>query len=314
MIAVESASVPSQSKTTKRNRRGEPRQSSSAASSGASSAATNAARSAAAATRRRSRDRRRGCAKRIRCACRNIRFSPCSRERLVPREIAVLVVAGQRKAEVRQVHADLVRAPGLELGFEQRDRRVGLRPRLDAPEDGPRDAAVAVDAHAPLALAGHVARATARPRAARRATCRAPARNSACRSRRRAAARAIRSAPCASSRPSSTPDVSRSSRCTSSRNGASGRAWRSRSITPNESRCRRGRRVRPACRARSARRPRTGSAASRRGATASVRGPARGRRGRADRRYAQLVADVEPGVRARPGGRSRRTSPLRRIR
>ena len=136
---------------------------------------------------------------------------------------------------MREVHADLVRAPGLELGFEQRQRRVGCGHTFDAPEDRAREPAVGIDADAPLAVARHVSSsATARPRAARRATCRAPARDSACRSRRRAAARAIRSSALRFLATSSTPDVSRSSRWTSSRKAASGRAWRNRSMTPNE--------------------------------------------------------------------------------
>ena len=134
------------------------------------------------------------------------------------------------------MHADLVRATGLELGVEQRQRRIGVRPRrASAGTSCARARPSAVDAHAALAVAGHVARrATARRCAARRATCRAPARDSACRSRRRAAARAAPSARARFLATSSTPDVSRSSRCTSSRNVASGRAWRSRSMTPNE--------------------------------------------------------------------------------
>ena len=92
----------------------------------------------------------------MRCACRNIRFSPCLRQHLVPREVAVLVVAGQRKAEVRQVHADLVRAAGVQLRFEQRQRRIGVRTTLRSRRNTVRAAApVALDAHAPLAVAGH---------------------------------------------------------------------------------------------------------------------------------------------------------------
>ena len=156
MIAVESASVPSQSKTTNRNRRG------------ATGGRRQPSRGIEARDERREVRRQRrldddlAAVDRMREAdavrVQEHPLQPLPRERLVPREIAVLVVAGERKAEVREVHADLVRAPGLELGFEQRERRVGLRPHLHAPEDRAREPAVGVHAHAPLAVAGHVAR------------------------------------------------------------------------------------------------------------------------------------------------------------
>jgi hypothetical protein len=38
---------------------------------------------------------------------------------LVQLEVAVLVVSDDRKTEVRQVHADLMRPTGLQIGFEQ---------------------------------------------------------------------------------------------------------------------------------------------------------------------------------------------------
>ena len=41
------------------------------------------------------------------------------RQRLVAREVAVLVVTDDRKAEVRKMHAYLMRTPGLELSFNQ---------------------------------------------------------------------------------------------------------------------------------------------------------------------------------------------------
>ena len=85
-------------------------------------------------------------------------FQSLPRERLVPREIAVLVVAGQRKSQVREVHADLVRAPRLELGFEQRLRRIGIGPHLQAPEDGARQSPGGIDPDAPLAAARDEAR------------------------------------------------------------------------------------------------------------------------------------------------------------
>ena len=56
---------------------------------------------------------------------------------------------------MRQVDADLVRAAGLELGFEQRERRIGVGPDVAAPEDRARELAVrSLDAHAALAVAG----------------------------------------------------------------------------------------------------------------------------------------------------------------
>ena len=76
---------------------------------------------------------------------------------------------------------------------------------------------------------------------------RAPARRSACRSRRRAAARAGRSARARFLATSSTPDVSRSSRWTSSRNAASGRARAAARSRRTRCRCRRARRGPRAC-------------------------------------------------------------------
>ncbi len=81
-------------------------------------------------------------------------LQPLLGELLVPREIAVLVVAGERKSEMREMDADLMRAPGFELGFEERERRVVRRPRRHATKDRARDTPVAVDAHAPLAVTG----------------------------------------------------------------------------------------------------------------------------------------------------------------
>ena len=77
------------------------------------------------------------------------------RERLVPGEVAVLVVAGEREAEVRQVDADLVRAAGAELGLEQRQRRLVVAEDPLPVERGHGLAAHrVVDAHPALALAG----------------------------------------------------------------------------------------------------------------------------------------------------------------
>src|SRR5258708_22037815 len=78
---------------------------------------------------------------------------------LVEREVAILVVAQHRMAEVGEVHADLVRAPGEELGFEQ----AVFGPALDQAKDrlglppfvGYRDAALALARHAPLEGEAH---------------------------------------------------------------------------------------------------------------------------------------------------------------
>ena len=48
-------------------------------------------------------------------ACRNMRFKRPPRQLPVQLEVAVLVVTGDRKAQMREVHADLVRAAGFEL-------------------------------------------------------------------------------------------------------------------------------------------------------------------------------------------------------
>ena len=63
-----------------------------------------------------------------------MRFRPASGELLVEREIAVLVVAGDRKAEMREVHADLMRAAGLEFRLEQAEGAEALlQPERCAP-------------------------------------------------------------------------------------------------------------------------------------------------------------------------------------
>jgi hypothetical protein len=71
-----------------------------------------------------------GCAKASRRACSCRRFNPSLRHLPIQREVAVLVVADHRVAGVRQMHADLVRAPGEQPQLEQaaflgrRDRRT----------------------------------------------------------------------------------------------------------------------------------------------------------------------------------------------
>ena len=154
MIAVESASVPSQSKTTKRI---------SARSDGHRFSHRRApveARDVRSELRRQRRlDDHIAAIHRMREADpARVQEHPLQsfpRERPVPREIAVLVVARERKSEVREMNADLVRAAGLELGFEQRLRRIGARPHLHAPEDRARKPAGSVDPDAPLAVARH---------------------------------------------------------------------------------------------------------------------------------------------------------------
>ncbi len=161
-----------------------------------------------------------GCTNASRRACRNIRFRPFLGERLVPREVAVLVVARQRKSEMREVHADLVRAPGL-----------AARPRA-APTAGrarTRSPAVGRSSSASGAVRRRPGRAARPPVSRTCATQAAPRRIS---SRQRAAdqhevalvdPRLRAAAACSPTSAvrflasSITPDVSRSSRCTSSR-------------------------------------------------------------------------------------------------
>src|SRR5689334_9401802 len=78
---------------------------------------------------------------------------PSARERAVPREIAVFAVARERVPEMGEVYANLMRAPRLELGLEQRERRVVRRPGALAPEYRDRRPPPLLDAHAPLAFA-----------------------------------------------------------------------------------------------------------------------------------------------------------------
>ena len=47
---------------------------------------------------------------------------PC--ELAVPREVAVLVVAGEREAEMREMHTNLVRTSRAQLRLEQRKRWI----------------------------------------------------------------------------------------------------------------------------------------------------------------------------------------------
>src|ERR1700676_44096 len=78
-------------------------------------------------------------------------------KRLVPGEIAVLFVAREREPEMRQVYADLVRASGVQLGFEQTQGRVDVGPDPAAIEHCFRGLpAYLLDPHAALAGAGQV--------------------------------------------------------------------------------------------------------------------------------------------------------------
>src|SRR5882672_8984629 len=68
------------------------------------------------------------------------------RQRAVEIEVAVLVVAGDGKAEMSKMHADLMRASGKQLRREQRAVAEGPL----APEHRLRFAAFAIHAHPPL--------------------------------------------------------------------------------------------------------------------------------------------------------------------
>src|SRR5438105_11549689 len=52
---------------------------------------------------------------------------PFFRERLIPRKVAVLIIAGKRKAEMRKMDTYLMCAPGPQLGFQQAHWRIALR-------------------------------------------------------------------------------------------------------------------------------------------------------------------------------------------
>jgi hypothetical protein len=72
-----------------------------------------------------------------------MRFNPSLRSLRFQLEVAVLVVAEDGVAQVREMDADLVRASGEELGFEEAE----LRPAMQAPEDGLRFQAFPRNAH-----------------------------------------------------------------------------------------------------------------------------------------------------------------------
>ena len=146
MIAVESASVPSQSNTMSRNRRG----AASAIGTGARRRRDVSGTSEVGGQRRGTSISRpsAGCANADAARCRNIRFRPSFASALIPREVAVLVVAGEREAEMREMHADLVRAARQQLRLEQRERRIVVGPRRGGGRPSPRPARPAPRAHA----------------------------------------------------------------------------------------------------------------------------------------------------------------------
>src|SRR5688572_31999428 len=72
--------------------------------------------------------------------------------KLIQREIAVLVVADDRVARVRQVNADLVRAAGLKFDFQQAE----LHPAFQPPRAREPGQTALAHAHPALARASHV--------------------------------------------------------------------------------------------------------------------------------------------------------------
>src|SRR5258708_882394 len=80
-------------------------------------------------------------------------------QRLVQLEVAVLVVAENGMAKVREVYADLVRAAGEELGFEEAPLGAALDQAKDRfrllPRAGNRNPALAFARHAALEGKAH---------------------------------------------------------------------------------------------------------------------------------------------------------------
>ena len=109
IIDVESTIVPSQSNTIKSKRR------------------TESFQKFRALNRQRRFERHRATRDRmLEGRCTGVQKHPCQTRGINPAcdafvqlEVAVLVVADNRKSEVRQVHANLVRAAGFQVGFEQ---------------------------------------------------------------------------------------------------------------------------------------------------------------------------------------------------
>src|SRR5215470_17975675 len=150
MIDVESASVPSQSKTSRRNRFRSPIPRLPAVESRHESCQLRRKRRLEPELPRLERmlQRQPPCMQ-------EHAFETFSGERFVPAEVAVLIVAGERKTEVRKVHADLMRAARSQLGLEQAHRRLGFGPHLLSMKDRRcRASVLALDAHAPFTLSG----------------------------------------------------------------------------------------------------------------------------------------------------------------
>ena len=86
-------------------------------------------------------------------ACRNMRFIPCLARRLFNSKSPYLSSPTMGNPRCGEMHADLVRAPGLELRLQQ---TVGAAGALEF-EHGVRLAPFIVDADAALARAGDIA-------------------------------------------------------------------------------------------------------------------------------------------------------------
>ena len=136
-----------------------------------------------------------GCLKVTLDACRNMRLRRL-RKFLVARKVTVLVVAGNRKAEMRQMHADLMGTAGLQLRTQQAE----IGPRLLHLEDRMRGLPLRIDRDAALAGLQHVLVQIRPSRFVWHSSiCRAPAPDNVCAPGPRAARRAMRSGRCVSS-------------------------------------------------------------------------------------------------------------------
>src|SRR6476619_4189461 len=78
---------------------------------------------------------------------------PLLRQLAVPCEVAILVVSRERSAKMREMHADLMRAPRLELRLQQREWRNVLRPCSFATKNSDRLASRCLHPHTALPLA-----------------------------------------------------------------------------------------------------------------------------------------------------------------
>ena len=70
----------------------------------------------------------------------------------VPFEVAIFVIPGDGVAKMRQMHADLVRPPGVQVGLEQR-RTINALP---GPEHSQSVHPAGMDAHPSLPFGGHI--------------------------------------------------------------------------------------------------------------------------------------------------------------